>query len=499
MEMLQPSWRGKFLNIRKDNNGKYIAMTNNKSLLYVPVIILPNAIYRLTIDLKSETGNGIVYFNIYANRKYDFPHTKLVCENSGWVTYNIELITKEFPKNLPFVFRMWREPEGSGTLLVRKIVVELTKEEVKDFKSVSEPVLISTEPVNSFVKENIKSENNIIKNQIVESKKQKRLRQRRENLLSLKKVEKHVVITEDTAKIPTIPKPLPIIVGTDDIKVSVLISLFNRIEYFSRTLETYAKQTLPKKDFEIVVLDDNSTQDILGLCRKYSKLYDIQFQYIKFDKNKSSYPVGAFTPALSNNIGIKCARGSVVVITGPESLQKEDNLEIAWNTANLGNCVYGYVYRSALEFTKILKNTNIREKSFKDLLKLDGATSDKSCNNWFWWYFLAIQKGHLFKINGVDERFMEGITGEDDNLSHRLIEYGIPLIRNKDIILIHQDHSEEDKFDGVHTFRFSKKLWNKLREKNTDLIDEWYKSKDPVANKKINWGNLNAIIERHYI
>jgi GT2 family glycosyltransferase len=100
----------------------------------------------------------------------------------------------------------------------------------------------------------------------------------------------------------------------------------------------------------------------------------------------------------------------------------------------------------------------------------------------------------LLAINGIDERFMEGMTGEDDDFALRMSHSGVPLYRNHEIIGIHQDHSREDKND-IHSFRFNKKTWNGLRNFNWKLLVAWRKHKDPVANKNINWGSDDAIIK----
>ena len=82
MEILQPSWRGRSINSRKDTNGrKYTAMVGPKSLLYIPVNVLPNAIYKVTLELCKESGNGILYCNLNGNRNFYFHHSKITWEN----------------------------------------------------------------------------------------------------------------------------------------------------------------------------------------------------------------------------------------------------------------------------------------------------------------------------------------------------------------------------------------------------------------------------------
>jgi len=125
MDVIQTNWRGRLLNYKKDGSGIYVAMTGSDSLLYFPVIVEANALYRITLEIRNDSGNGVIYCNIFGNQNFDFPHTRICCDSTEWKTYDADVQTKTFPKTLPFIFRMWRKPEGSGSLSVRRIVVEM--------------------------------------------------------------------------------------------------------------------------------------------------------------------------------------------------------------------------------------------------------------------------------------------------------------------------------------------------------------------------------------
>lgn len=45
------------------------------------------------------------------------------------------------------------------------------------------------------------------------------------------------------------------------IPLSIVIATFNRSAYLLRTLESLAGQTLPAQEFEILVVNNNSTDD----------------------------------------------------------------------------------------------------------------------------------------------------------------------------------------------------------------------------------------------
>lgn len=503
MEIFQPSWRGRCINSRKDSNGrKYTAMIGNKSLLYIPVNVLPNAVYKVTLELCRESGNGLVYCNIYGNRNFDFPQSKINCETGNWTTFDVDVITKDFPKTVPMVFRIWRSKESTGTILVRRIVVELKEGEIEEANLNGQIISMENkgatvpnpaeykhpaqQPAQKRLKKPKREKEKRI-GQIEEQKKEKKEKRRR------KKSSPVFPTRIDVATPP--PKVLPIVIGEDNIKVSVILSIYNRIDLFKRSLDMYSKQSMPKEEFELVIIDDQSTDDILELCKKYSKIYNLQFQYILIDKDKGVIKPGAHTPALSNNIGIKHSRGSVLVITGPETLVRENSLEVTWEVVNKGYCLYGDIFRSSDLFVRELEKIYNYEMNFDDILLIPGAKHDASVMKGWWWYYMAARKENFLAINGVDENFMRGVSGEDDDIALRMSFSGVPLLREHNIVGIHQDHTKSDKND-FHNYRFDRKEWKRLRTKNTDLLHEWIKHKDPVANKNIDWGTEKAIMKK---
>jgi len=143
MDILQPIWRGRSITSRKDSGGqKHTAMVGPKSLLYIPVNVLPNAVYKVTLELCRESGNGILYCNLYGNRGFDFNHSKIICESNSWNTFDVDVITKDFPKTVPIVFRMWRENGGTGTILVRRITVQLEEGPVDKINTIGRVVSV---------------------------------------------------------------------------------------------------------------------------------------------------------------------------------------------------------------------------------------------------------------------------------------------------------------------------------------------------------------------
>lgn len=80
-------------------------------------------------------------------------------------------------------------------------------------------------------------------------------------------------------------------------QVSVVIPTYNRISFLRRAIESVLAQTY--KDYEIVVVDDGSTDKTKDIVKKYGK----KVRYI-YQKNRG--------PSVARNIGIKKAKGKYI-------------------------------------------------------------------------------------------------------------------------------------------------------------------------------------------
>lgn len=281
-------------------------------------------------------------------------------------------------------------------------------------------------------------------------------------------------------------------------KVSVIISACpNREELFERSLFTYSKQNFDKKDFEILLIDDGDRSELLGLCELAHVDYGLQFRYIKIDPSKSSYPIKSFTPALTINIGFRMAEGDVVVITGPETMQAENNMAEAYTLVNRRQCAYGLVFRASKEFNEHLTQTNWRDQPFMDILKYPGAQAEcrtRPPHPPAYWYCMAVARGYVMQIRGVDEKFLGGICAEDDDFANRMKFAGVTPVFEHKIIGIHQNHDSGDAADPTHNVRKTSK-WDEMRKHNISIMHENIKRGDPVANRDHIWGNLDTIVE----
>jgi len=85
-----------------------------------------------------------------------------------------------------------------------------------------------------------------------------------------------------------------------DPKISIIVPVFNGKEYISKCLDTLHGQTL--FDIEIIIVDDNSSEDIKTAIRDYLK--DSRICYIRLENNCG--------PGGARNVGLKKATGKYI-------------------------------------------------------------------------------------------------------------------------------------------------------------------------------------------
>ena len=86
------------------------------------------------------------------------------------------------------------------------------------------------------------------------------------------------------------------------IRLSVVIPTFNRHRILQRTLASITEQELPIEDYEVIVVDDGSTDDTAGFLRDWKPRY--AFRALQGPHRG---------PSAARNLGIRAARGELVL------------------------------------------------------------------------------------------------------------------------------------------------------------------------------------------
>ncbi|MBU1118725.1 glycosyltransferase family 2 protein [Patescibacteria group bacterium] len=94
-------------------------------------------------------------------------------------------------------------------------------------------------------------------------------------------------------------------------KISVVIGTFNREEKLTHVLHALENQSFPKNNFEVIVVDDGSTDNTAKQIQKIKKETDLNLKYIYQENGRA---------AKARNTGIKNASGEIIAFTDDDCL-----------------------------------------------------------------------------------------------------------------------------------------------------------------------------------
>jgi len=244
--------------------------------------------------------------------------------------------------------------------------------------------------------------------------------------------------------------------------ISIITSYFNRKQQFHLTLKSIAMSKF--KDIEFIVVDDGSLPE----HRLEDLLPEFSFMKIIRVEPKDKWYVN---PSVPFNIGIRAAKGEIIVLQNPECLHVHDILSYFSKNVNDSNyiAISTYAMDEATSKKLPLLLAGDLVEYFKTLPQkfIGGAP----WNGWYchtkyrpeYFHFCAaMTKKNMDKLNGFDERFANGIACDDVEFVIRIDRLGLNKIICDDLSVIHQWHPP---------FYYSVPNAGKLRSDNGVLLN----------------------------
>lgn len=220
------------------------------------------------------------------------------------------------------------------------------------------------------------------------------------------------------------------------IEVSIVIPTFNRQESLLRTLDSLFNQTFPQENFEIIIVDDGSTDDTETFVHEIQKSHP-NLCYIK-QKNKGA--------ASARNLGIFNAKGEIVGFTDDDCIVSSKWVELA--IESLKNIEFCGVQGVTLP-QKEIKNQN-KIFYYADVAIITGDEKYRTYGTGNIFY----RKKNLIEVSGLDEKLS---FAEDDDLAFRLIKKGYNIHINRNMIVYHE----------VRYLNFIKYIFKRLKRKES--------------------------------
>lgn len=214
------------------------------------------------------------------------------------------------------------------------------------------------------------------------------------------------------------------------IKVSVILPTYNRKRELEKCLNSFLCQDAPLSDFEIIVIDDGSTDDTEQLFTSSNGWQPLQLVYYKQTRNGVSS---------ARNAGIKIAKGKILAFIDSDCLANKD-----W-----------------------IKNIMFYHEKFPDIAAIHGRTEAYSNNDYTaiteqkiidrYLDYLILSNGEHKFINtlytcncsvktGIFTRLKcsfskEMFTGQDVDLARQILQKGEKIIYIDDIVAKHKNRT----------------------------------------------------------
>jgi len=188
---------------------------------------------------------------------------------------------------------------------------------------------------------------------------------------------------------------------------SIIIPVYNRPQEVDELLESLCAQMF--KDFEVVVVEDGSTEKCDDICQKYSDRLPVSYYY----KSNSG-------PGPSRNYGAERSQGEYLIILDSDVIVPENYLETIKAELDCEPCdAFGGPDRAHESFTPIQKAINYAMTSF---FTTGGIRGGKRKMDKFYprSFNLGIKKSVYEALGG----FAPMRYGEDIDLSTRIFKGG---------------------------------------------------------------------------
>ena len=217
--------------------------------------------------------------------------------------------------------------------------------------------------------------------------------------------------------------------------ISVIIPTYNRLKKLQKTLKVFGEQTLSKKDFEVVVVEDGGSDGTREFMTVFQKSTELNLRYYFLDHGG---------PERARNFGVEKSSFSIVLFCGDDTYPEKDLLKIHCDRhrqkkdiAVLGMALWDES-EEVTDFMRWLapEGPQFHYNTIKDRNDA-GFDHFYTCN-------ISLEK-KWFDSEKFDERF--DYAFEDIDLGLRLEKMGLKIIFDPEAKVYHAHYYDEENFD----------------------------------------------------
>lgn len=212
--------------------------------------------------------------------------------------------------------------------------------------------------------------------------------------------------------------------------ISIVIATFNKASLLDKTL-TGIRANETDIPYEIIVVDDGSTDNTFDICKKHQVIY--------IWVNGGGYR----NPAVPRNIGCRTARGQILIMQSDDVLH-----ESIYTIANLADVQRGEAHFACVWNVDANRNRlgicNYKNSSERtNVVAICHPTEEPAAH-----FFLgSMHKDDFWSIGGNDEDFT--LPGYEDKYLGELIKRKYKICWRVDVTGLHQDHKRPANVSGL--------------------------------------------------
>ncbi|MFH1862031.1 MAG: glycosyltransferase, partial [bacterium] len=216
--------------------------------------------------------------------------------------------------------------------------------------------------------------------------------------------------------------------------ISVIIPAYNAEKTLPLTLRALQNQTMPRSLYEVIVVDDASTDNTAAVAREFGVRYRKQ---------------GKEGPAAARNLGVRIAKGDIIMFTDSDCIPKEDWIEKMvkpLEDLQVAGVMGRYLTRqkeSCARFTQLEF-----EERFSILSKHDTIDLVPS-------FAAAFRRSVFEEVGGFDVHYPFA-NNEDVELSFKIAARGYKMVFVNDAVVYHHHPSSWKKY---FTVKYTRAFW----------------------------------------
>ncbi|MBZ0181898.1 MAG: glycosyltransferase [Melioribacteraceae bacterium] len=215
---------------------------------------------------------------------------------------------------------------------------------------------------------------------------------------------------------------------------SVIVPTYNRADEIIELLDSLEKQTINKNDFQVIIVDDGSTDNTNEVIRKFTGNNKINISFLKQDHKG---------PGEARNLGMEYAEGKYFLFIDSDCIADENWLKAYKNAVKeINPAGFGGPDKVLPNFSPVQKAIDYSMTSFITTGGIRGSSKKKISKYYPRSFNMGVRSDIVAKIGGMGKLR----HGQDIEFSHRILQTGEPVIKVDDAVVYHKRRMSIKKF-----------------------------------------------------